>query len=231
MALTRTDAGRHSTTSLVPLGVAYILLVVISVGAIAILPPGTTSSGMAALDPFGPAELSRRFFASSPDAVRVSAFFCFASAIPLVIYAAILVTHLRRLGFRDAGGHTAFAGGLTASGGLAAAGLLLWVMSDAEVSASLPLTHTLHFLVFLSGGPAFAVGMGLLAGGASMSLFASGLVPAWVVRLGLALAATGALSALGLLILPMTVAIPVTRAGGFVWLIAVGALLPERSAR
>lgn len=227
----RSDGGSQSTTSLVPLAVAYILLIVISVGAIAILPPGTTSSGMAALDPFGPPELSRRFFASSADAVRVSAFFCFASAIPLVIYTAIIVTRLRLLGFRDAGQHAAFAGGLAASGGLALAGLFLWAMSDAEISASLPITHTLHFLVFLSGGPAFAVGMGLLAGGASMTLFDTGLVPNWVVRLGLALAVTGALSALGLLILPLTVAIPVTRVGGFVWLIAVGALLPSRSSR
>ncbi|HEX6808632.1 MAG TPA: hypothetical protein VF118_11630 [Gemmatimonadaceae bacterium] len=231
MALTKADGGSQATTSLVPLAVAHILLIVISVGAIAILPPGTASSGMAALNPFGPAELSRRFFASSPDAVRVSAFFCFTSAIPLVIYAAILVTRLRSLGFRDPGVHAAFAGGLAASAGLAAAGLLLWVMSDAEVSASLPLTHLLHVLVFLCGGPAFAVGMGLFAGGASMSLFATGLVPDWVVRLGLALAVTGALSALGLLILPMTVAIPVTRVGGFVWLIAVGSLLPSRSSR
>jgi hypothetical protein len=75
------------------------------------------------------------------------------------------------------------------------------------------------------------MGMGLLAGGASMSLLATGLLPNWVTRLGLALAVTGALSSLGLLIVPMTVAIPVTRVGGFVWLIAVGALLPSRSSR
>jgi len=224
--------GRGQTTgSLVSLAIAYLLLVVISVGAIAILPPGTASSGLAALNPFGPAELSRRFFAASPDAVRVSAFFFFSSAVPLVIYTAIIVTRLRILGQRDAGVHAAFAGGLAASGGLAAAGLFLWILSVPEASASLSVSRTLHVLVFLCGGPAFAVGMGLLAGGASMSLSATGLLPTWVVRLGLALAVTGALSSLGLLIVPMTVAIPVTRVGGFVWLIAVGALWPSRSAR
>lgn len=225
------DARSQPTPSLFPLAVAYLLLVVISVGAIAILPRGTTSSGLAALDPFGPAELSRRFFAASPDAVRAGAFFCFVSAIPLVMYAAIIVARLRSLGLRDAGVHAAFAGGLAASGALAAAGLFLWMLSVPEATASLSVAHAFHLLVFLCGGPAFAVGMGLLAGGVSMSLFATGLLPTWVVRLGLALAVTGALSTLGLLILPMTVAIPVTRVGGFVWLIAVGALLPNRSAR
>src|SRR6185437_14511852 len=106
------DARGQTTSSLVSLAIAYLLLVVISVGAIAVLPPGTASSGLAALNPFRPAELSRRFFAASPDAVRVSAFFCFASAVPLVIYTAVIVTRLRLLGKRDAGVHAAFAGGL-----------------------------------------------------------------------------------------------------------------------
>jgi len=72
---------------------------------------------------------------------------------------------------------------------------------------------------------------GLLAAGVSASSHFARLLPKWVVRLGLVIAATGALSALGLLSLPMTVAIPVTRVGGFVWLIAVGALMPRCSAR
>ena len=224
------DSHSQATTSLVSLAVAYLLLVIISVGAIAVLPTGTTSSGLSVLNPYGPAELSRRFFAANPDAVRVSAFFCFASAIPLVIYSALIVTRLRLLGLRDAGVQAALAGGLAASAGLVAAGLFLWLLSVPEASASLSVAHTLHFLVLLCGGPAFAVGMGLLAGGVSMSLSATGLLPTWVIRLGLVLAATGALSALGLLILPMTVAIPITRVGGFVWLIAVGALMPARSA-
>jgi hypothetical protein len=111
---------------------------------------------------------------------------------------------------------------LAASGGLAAAGIFLWVLSVPEVAASSPVVRALHFLVFLSGGPAFAIGMGLLAGGVSVSSHFTGVLPKWVVRLGLLVAVTGALSTFGLISLFMTVAIPITRVGGLGWLIAAG---------
>jgi len=217
--------------SLVSLAAAYTLLVVASVAALAFLRHDATLSGMAALNPFGPPEISRHFFSTNPEAVRFSALLDFASAIAFAIYTATTVARLQFLGVRHAGVQTAFAGGLAASGGLSAAGLFLWVLSVPEAVASVPVARALHFLIFLCGGPAFALGMGLLAAGVSASSHFARLLPKWVVRLGLVIAATGALSALGLLSLPMTVAIPVTRVGGFVWLIAVGALMPRCSAR
>lgn len=106
--------------------------------------------------------------------------------------------------------------------------MFLWVLSVPEVSASLPVARALHYLVFLCGGPAFAVGMGLLAGGVSAAGRVVGVLPRWATRLGLVLATTGALSALGLVSVPITIAIPITRVGGFAWLIAAGAVLPSR---
>src|SRR6185312_1634643 len=63
-----TDGRSRTTSSLVSLAIAYLLLVVIGVGAIAILPPGTASSGLAALNPFGPA--GQRIAGLEPHAAR-----------------------------------------------------------------------------------------------------------------------------------------------------------------
>jgi hypothetical protein len=181
---------------------------------------------MIALDPFGPPDAARLFFSTNQEAIRVSAFLCFISAIPLVLYTALIVAQLEFVVARHAGAYVAFAGGIAASAGLAAAGMFLWLLSVPEITTSLPVVRALHFLVFLSGGAAFAVGMGLLSAGISVSSRIEHLLPAWIVRLGLVLAATGALAAFGLLSVPMTVAIPITRVGGFLWLIATGAIIP-----
>jgi hypothetical protein len=221
----------RATRSLLVLAAAYVLLVVASVAALILLRQPATLRDIAALNPFDSAESSRQFFASAPEAIRVSGFLCFASAIPLAIYTAIIIARLQCLGVRHAGVYAAFAGGIAAAGGLAAAGLSLWMLSVPEAAASIPVARTLHFLTFLCGGPAFAVGLGLLAGGVSVAGYVARVLPPWVVWYGLAIAATGALSAFGLLSVPMTIAIPVTRVGGFGWLLAVGALLPGCSPR
>jgi hypothetical protein len=199
------------------------LLVVAGVAALVVFRHDAALGDLAGLNPFGPPELARHFFSTEQEATRAAGFFCFASAIPLAIYTAVMVARLHLLGLQDAAVYTAFAGGLAASGGLAAAGISLWVLSVPEVTASIPVVRTLHFLVFLCGGPAFAIGMGLLAGGVSVSSRFTGLLARWLVSFGLVVAVTGVLSAFGLISLPMTVAIPITRVGGIGWLIAAGA--------
>jgi hypothetical protein len=209
--------------SLLTLALAYTLLELASVAALALL--RRDGSPMSVLNPFGPPEQSRLFFAANPGAIRAGGFLCFASAVPLGAYAATLVSRLHSSGARDAGSYVAFAGGMAASAGLAAAGVFLWLLSVPEASASVPVARVLHFLVFLCGGPAFAVGMGLLAAGASSSVQFATHVPRWLAWLGLTLGVTGALSTLGLLSVLLTVPIPITRLAGFVWLIAVAAKL------
>lgn len=213
---------------LVLLATAYMLLVVASVAALTVARRDVTLSDVVALNPFGPAELARQFFAADPEATRLGAFFGFASAIPLAIYTAMLIARLEALDVQRAEVYVAFVGGIAASGGLAAAGLFLWVLSVPEAASSLPLARALHFLIFLCGGPAFAVAMGLFAAGVSVSTRNARLLPRWVTWLGFVIAITGALSVFGLVSLPMTVVIPITRVGGFAWLIAVGASVPAR---
>lgn len=217
----------HAGPSLLMLSVVHTLLFFASLAAIALLRKGSGLAAMLSLNPYGPAEAARNFFAGNPQAVRVSAFFLFGSAIPLGIYAATIVSRLRFLGVRAAGSYIAHFGGLAASGALAVAALCLWVLSVPEASASLSVTRALHFLSFLLGGTAFAAGFGLLAAGVSVTSYFARLLPRWLVWFGLVIAVAGELSTLSLVALPMTFAIPITRFGGFVWLIAAGASMPK----
>jgi hypothetical protein len=221
---TRTHAG----PSLRWLGLVYTLLFLAATAAIVVLRHGAVSIALRSLNPYGSAEAARTLFVSSPQAVRVSAFLLLASAIPLGIYAATIVSRMRFLGVHSAGPSIAFLGGLGASGALAAAALCLWVLSVPELGASLTAVRALHFLTFLCGGAFFSAGFGLMAAGVSVTSYSHRLLPPWLVWGGLLIAAVGELATLSLITVPMTFAIPITRFGGFAWLIAAGALMPER---
>jgi hypothetical protein len=217
----------HTGPPLLSLAVVHALLFVASLAALLLLRHGASWSRVMSLNPYGPAEAARNFFAESPQAVRVGAFFLLGSAILLRIYTAAIVSRLRFLGDRKAGADIASGGGLAASGGLAAAALCLWVLSIPDARASIPVTRALHFMAFLCGGAFFSAGFGLLAAGVSVTSYFARLLPRWLIWFGLLIAMTGELSTLSLVALPMTFAIPITRFGGFIWLIAVGALMPK----
>jgi hypothetical protein len=147
----------------------------------------------------------------------------------LGLFTAVVVSRLRFLGVRAAGAHIALFGGLAAASALMLSALSSWVLSVAEVSTSLIAVRVLHFLTFLFGGVGFASGFGILAAGVSVTSYFSRLLPRWVVWLGMLIAVAGELSTLSLIFLPATFAIPITRFGGFIWLIAVGAAMPKES--
>ena len=225
---TKVSFRTHAGPSLLWLAVVHTLLFFASVAAIVLLRHGAVSGAVLALNPYGPVEAARNFFAGNPQALRGGAFFFFGSAIPLGIYTATIVSRLRFLGVRAAGSYIAFLGGSAASGALVAAALCLWVLSVPEAGASLPVVRVLHFMSFLCGGATFSAGFGLLAAGVSVTSYFARLLPRWLIWFGLLIAAAGELSTLSLIALPMTLAIPITRFGGFIWLIAVGAVMPKR---
>ena len=214
--------------SLLVLATVHTLLFIASFSALAWLSHGTASSGVLALNPDGSADVARAYFAENPDAIRIGAFFFFASAIPLAIYTATIVNRLRFFGVRAAGLYIAMVGGLATSLALGAAALCLWILSVPEISSSLPVTRALHFMTFLCGGPAFSAGFGLLVAGVSVTSYFARLLPRWLAWFGLLIAAAGELATLSLVALPMTLAIPITRFGGLIWLIAVGVCLPKQ---
>ena len=229
MRQTRTDAQTHASPSLLALAVVHTLLLIVSAATLAFLQHGAAASNLLALGPYGPPEAARVLVATNPQAIRISAFFLFGSAIPLGIYTATIASRLRFLGLRAAGVDIAYVGGLAASGALGAASLCLWLLSLPEVSASIPIVHVLHLLTFLSGGVAFSAGFGLLVAGVSVTSYFAHLLPRWLVWFGLLIAAVGELATLSLITFSMTPAIPITRVGGLVWLIIVGALMPKRA--
>src|SRR5271170_7276472 len=108
--------------------------------------------------PFAPAEELRAFLALSPTALRVSNFFLFGSAIPFGIFAVTAVSRLRFMGVRAAGTNIALLGGLIATIALLLSGIVGWVLSVPEVSASAPVLKAIDFLNFLLGGVVYAVG-------------------------------------------------------------------------
>ncbi len=213
---------RFAGPPLLPLAVIHVLLFAASVIAGAILRhgPGFTN-------PYGPIEDARRFFAANPQALRWSAFFFFGSAVPLGIYTATIVSRLRFLGVRATGTYIALFGGFAAALALAVSALCSWVLSVPEVNSSVATLRLMQFLSFLAGGVAFAVGFGLLAAGVSVTSFFARLLPRWLVWFGLLIALAGELSSISLVAYPMTFALPVTRFGGFIWLIAVAVLIPK----
>ncbi|HEY2495710.1 MAG TPA: hypothetical protein VGK24_01465 [Candidatus Angelobacter sp.] len=212
----------HAGPSLLALAIVHTLLFAANIIAGALLRHGAIF-----VNPYGPAESARQFFAANPEALRVAAFFFFSSSIPLGIYTATVVSRLRFLGVRAAGSDIATYGGYAASAAIALSGLSTWILSVPEVAASLPVTRMLHFFSFLSGGTAFAVGFGLLAAGVSVTSLFLRLLPRWLVWFGLFIALAGELSTLSLMLHQTAITIPIVRFGGFIWLIAVGAVLPN----
>ncbi len=212
----------HAGPPLLLPALSYTLLFAANLVAAALL-----RYGAAFISPYAPAEAVQKFFAENPQAIRVSAFFFFASAIPLGVYTATVASRLRFLGVRAAGSTIALFGGFAAAGAIAAAGLCMWVLSVPGASASLAVAQVLAFLSFLFGGVAFSAGFGILAAGVAVTSYFYRLLPRWLVWIGFLIAIAGELSTFTLIAQPMAFAIPITRFGGIFWLIAVAAVLPK----
>ncbi|HZS28150.1 MAG TPA: hypothetical protein VFB76_13040 [Candidatus Angelobacter sp.] len=212
----------HRGPRLVPLALVYTALAIAGVISAVILRHGAPF-----VTPYGhPAEI-QRFFAASPTAVQVSAFFLFGSAVPLGIFTATIVSQLRFLGVRAAGTYITLFGGFLASFALVLSGLSMWVLSVPDVVTTPGLAHAFYFFSFLFGGAAFSVGFGLLAAGVSVTAGITRRLSRPVVIFGFVIAVAGELSALSLLFYPASFLLPLTRYVGIVWLILAAAKLPR----
>ena len=213
---------RFRGPSLILLATVHILVFVAGLVASA-----TLRHGASYVTPFAPAEQVRLFFAESPTAVRVSNFFLFASAVPFGIFAVTTVSRLRFMGVRAAGTNITFLGGLIATIALILSGIMGWVLSVPEVSASAQVVKAIFYLCFLFGGTVYAVGFGLLAAGVSVTSYFMRLLPRWMVVLGMLLAITGELSSLSLIAYPANFFIPITRYLGLIWMVSVALALTK----
>ena len=211
-----------------PLGVLALVSTALLVAGVA---GGAAISGQTYPSPYADPELVRQYFATSSLAVTVGGTAVFASAVPLLIYAATASARLRQLGVTAPGATIALAGGGAAAVLLALSGLLQWTLGRPTVLAAEPLVHALHELSFLTGGPAHVVFLGLLVAGVAVPGLLLGLLPRALAVIGLVIAAVAELATLALLWPELSLLVPLARFPGLIWLVVVGFRLPRRRAR
>ena len=201
-----------------------VISLVLLLGGLAI---GVALGGMMPL-PYGADSAIQAYVRAEPVAVQAIAVGVFASSVPLAIYAATASARLRQLGVTAPGATIALAGGVLAAGALGLSGLVAWTLSRPEVSTDDSLVRALYYLVFLTGGPAHVVTLGLLVAGMAVPSLILGLLPRPLAVAGLVIAVLAELTTLVLVWPVLGFLLPIARLGALIWLVVAGALLPLR---
>jgi len=179
--------------------------------------------------PFGDPAAIAAYLAGNPAAVTASAFFQFAAAVPLAIYAAVAYTRLRQLGVSAPGPAIGLIGGIVSATMIAVAGLCTWVLALPAVgTAGGAAVLALHGLTFGTGGVGAVSFLGLLVAGVAVPGLLSGHLPRAFALAGIAIAAIAVLSTLSMLVSGLAILLPLGRFPGMLWLIAAGALIVRR---
>ena len=156
----------------------------------------------------------------------------FGAMVCLGLFTASVVSRLHFLGARATGTMIALLGGFLVIADSFAGTMAMWTMLRPGILDQPSVVLALYYLGYGLGGPGFSVPMGLLMAGVSVTAAFLKLLPRWVIALGLVLALAGELSWLHLAFPKLLFLIPLVRFPGFIWLIAVGFLLPKaRTAR
>lgn len=119
----------------------------------------------------------------------------------------------------------AAAGGLLGAGALTASAVFAWAGAQLAPTASPDLARSIADMGFVTGGPAYAVGFGLLAAGIATLGQPMPRPLAWI---GLAIAAAAALSTIGLAVPGFLYLLPLVRFGGLLWLLVTAVMLSRR---
>jgi hypothetical protein len=180
--------------------------------------------------PWESADTIAAFFQARPTAVRVCAFLQFGAAIPLGIFAASIVSRLQFFGARVAGVSIALFGGIATAVTMMAASTALWVMSQPGIADNRAVLQALYWLAQGFGGAGFSVPFGILVAGVTIPAAFMRLIPKWIVILGIVVAICGELSWLYMMAPGALPLIPLARFPGFVWMIAIGIVLPSSIA-
>jgi hypothetical protein len=111
---------------------------------------------------------------------------------------------------------------------IAISALVLWVMAYPGIADEPSVVRALYYMVFAIGGVGFSVPMGLLLAGITIPALMMKLLAKWLIVSGLIIAVIGELSFFSLVVPGAVFLIPLTRFPSFLWLIAVGFMLPKR---
>jgi hypothetical protein len=190
--------------------------------------PSTTALRPYFPGPWESAQTIVTYFQTHPHAVLMCAFLQFGAAIPLGIFTATIVSRLRYLGVRAAGADIALFGGIMTAINIAISALVLWVMAYPGIADEPSVVRALYYMVFAIGGVGFSVPMGLLLAGITIPALMMKLLAKWLIVSGLIIAVIGELSFFSLVVPGAVFLIPLTRFPSFLWLIAVGFMLPKR---
>jgi Predicted membrane protein (DUF2306) len=173
------------------------------------------------------------YFQTQGARVVLCLFLQLGAMVCLALFTATVVSRLHFLGARAAGVYIALLGGFLVVADAFAGTMAGWAMVHPSVSPHDGVVIALYYLAYGLGGPGFSIPMGLLIAGVTITSAFMRVLPKWVIVFGLILAVAGELSWLHLILFPkLLFLIPLTRFPGFIWLIAVGFLLPKsRNAR
>lgn len=182
--------------------------------------------------PWEPASTILPYFQHYGERVLICTTLQFGAMVCLGIFAATVVSRLHFLGARAAGTYIALLGGFLVVADAFAGSMATWTLLRPEVNQNGTTVLALYFFAYGLGGVGFSVPMGLLMAGVSVTAAFLKLLPKWLIVLGLVLALAGELSWLHIALFPkLLFLIPLVRFPGFVWLIAVGFLLPNSRKR
>jgi hypothetical protein len=180
--------------------------------------------------PYQPVDKAITYVSAYPMGIKVGSFFQLASAMPLGVFVATVVSRLRFLGVRAAGESIAFSGGVAAMVMLIVSALADWCLSTPGITESAGAVRALQLLGFAAGGPGFVAPLGLFVAGLSLTAGLNRLIPRWLMWFGLVIAVCSELSTLMLLTWTASIFIPIGRYIGIVWMIVVAAKLPKTLA-
>ena len=178
--------------------------------------------------PHDSAEKAVAYLAQNSWSIQWGSFCELASAIPLGIFAVTTVSRLRFLGVRAAGESIAFLGGIGVTVMLILSALASWSLTRPGVAETTGAVPALQAISFAGGGPGFAVLLGLFIAGVSVTAGLYGLMPRWLMGLGIVVAIACELASLCLLNFKAAYFIPVGRFVSIVWMIGVSLTLPAR---
>ena len=178
--------------------------------------------------PWEPASTIVPFFQTQGARVVLCLFLQLGAMVCLGIFTATVVSRLHFLGSRAAGTYIALFGGFLVVADSFAGTMATLAMVHPSVSPHDGVVIALYYLGYGLGGPGFSIPMGLLIAGITITAAFMRVLPRWVIVFGLILAVAGELSWLHIILYPkLLFLIPLTRFPGFIWLIAVGFLLPK----
>lgn len=194
----------------------------------ALMVAGGTTLNAAFRIPYDSAASTPAYIAGLTRSISWGSFCEFASAVPLAIFVATVVSRLHFLRVRAAGATIALVGGILAAGMLLLSGLALWSLTRPGVSAVDGAVRTLQAVGFAGGGPGFVVPLGLFLAGVSVTAGLYRLVPRWIMIFGLVVALGCELASLTLVGYYASWCIPFGRFLSVVWMIALAIYLPSR---